>query len=275
MTQLRKALLRVEWHDRSEDIPVQYNPTEFTLDKQVQLGEVQIPGLDAPLQQFVRGNAEKLTVDLFFDTTELGMGAGATSVTTETDKIYQLIKMEPTRHAPPVLTFIWSDQFPGSSIGGAPGALGGAASRVVRAAAGAAGAAAGAALGAAGSAGAAALAAVGTAMGNQRRNGFRCVIESLKQKFTLFSPDGVPLRATLTVTLREYKTLRDQLEQLNQSSPDRTHLHVLAAGDSLPTVSHRHYETPALWREIAAGNGIEDPRRLNPGTFLRVPRLRN
>ena len=45
-----------------------------------------IPGLDSPLQQFVRGQAEKLTLDLFFDTTDTGMGAGATSVTTETDR---------------------------------------------------------------------------------------------------------------------------------------------------------------------------------------------
>ena len=33
MTQLKKALLHVEWSDRKpEDIPVQYNPTEYTLD---------------------------------------------------------------------------------------------------------------------------------------------------------------------------------------------------------------------------------------------------
>src|SRR5262245_40862120 len=123
MTQLRKALFHVEWADRKpEDIAVQYNPTEFTLDKGAQFGEIQIPGLDSPLQQYVRGNSEKLTLDLFFDTTESGMGAGATSVTSETDKIYQLIKIEPKRHAPPILTFIWNDQFPGSSIGAAPGA---------------------------------------------------------------------------------------------------------------------------------------------------------
>ena len=45
------------------------------------------------------------------------------------------------------------------------------------------------------------------ANGNQRRNAFRCIVESVKQKFTLFSPEGVPLRATLTVTLREYRQL--------------------------------------------------------------------
>jgi hypothetical protein len=33
--------------------------------------------------------------------------------------------------------------------------------------------------------------------------GFRCVIESLSTKYTMFSPAGVPLRATCTVKLKE------------------------------------------------------------------------
>ena len=58
-------------------IEVQYNPTELSWDKGAQLAEITIPGLDAPLQQFVRGQAEKLTLELFFDTTDHGMGKGA------------------------------------------------------------------------------------------------------------------------------------------------------------------------------------------------------
>jgi nucleoid-associated protein YgaU len=240
----------------------------------VTIGEVSIPGLDSPVQQFVRGNAEKLSLDLFFDTTEQGMGANAVSVTTETDKIYQLIKIEPERHAPPILTFVWSDQFPGSSIGGAPGSVAGAlATAISGAVGGVISAAVDAAVSAAGSIGGAALAAAGPTLGNQRRNGFRCVMDSIKQKFTLFSPDGVPLRATLTVSLRQYKTLNDQLEELNLSSPDRTHAHVVAQTDSLAAIAHRYYERPAQWRAIADHNSIDDPRRLNPGRLLEVPRL--
>lgn len=274
MSQLRKALFHVEWAEKEpDDIEVQYNPTEYTIDKSVQIGEVQIPGLDAPLQQFVRGQAEKLTLDLFFDTTEHGMGAGARSVTTETDKIYQLIKIEPKRHAPPILTFIWNDAFPGSSIGGAPA---GPAAAVVQAISGAvstAVSALGPVIGAAGSVVAAAIGAIGASLGGQRRNGFRCVMESIKQKFTLFSPEGVPLRATLTVTLREYKSLRDQLAQIKASSPDRTHVHVLQQSETYAAVAQRYYEAPDDWRAIAAENRVDDPRRTAPGRFLRVPPL--
>ena len=192
MSQLKKALIRVDWYGHApEDIQVQYNPTDFTLDKSAQFGEIGVPGLDSPLQQFVRGQTEKLSMELFFDTTDFGMGAGATSVPTETDKIYQLIKIEPRRHAPPLLTFIWADQFPGSSVGGAAGAAPSAATRAVGGAGESALSAAGAAIGAVGAAAASALSAIGAALGGQRRNGFRCVLESVKQKFTLFSPDGV------------------------------------------------------------------------------------
>jgi uncharacterized membrane protein len=278
MTQIKKATIYVEWQNPNREpkkIPVQYNPTEFTLDKGVTLGEVTIPGLDAPVQQYVRGNAEKLTLELFFDTTEHGMGAGAVGVNTETDKIYQLIKIEPERHAPPILTFVWNDQFPGSSIGAAPGNVAGAAGKAITGAlAGAATAAVDAAVSATGSLGAAALALAGPSLGNQRRNGFRCVLESVKQKFTLFSPDGVPLRATLSVSLREYKTLNDQLEQLKLSSPDRTHAHVLMQTDTLAHVAQLYYERPADWRPIADQNSIDDPRRLVVGQMLEVPRIR-
>ncbi len=228
MEQPQQAMLVVTWHSGEiEFIPVQFNPTEFSLDKSAQIAEIAIPGLDAPLQQFVRGQSEKLTLDLFFDTTEDGMGTGATSVTTYTDTIYQLVKIEPDRHAPPICTFIWNDKFPGTNIS--------------------------------------------SHLGNQRRNEFQCIIENVKQKFTLFSPEGVPLRATLTVTLREYKTLDEQLKQLNLNSPDRTQSHIVQQGETLASIAAQHYRKPGEWRRIADANAIEDPRRIEIGTFLTVP----
>ena len=168
-----------------------------------------MPGLDSPLQQFVRGQTETLTIDLFFDTTDYGMGAGATSVTSETDKIYQLIKIEPRRHAPPILTFVWADQFPGSSTRRSAGRAGGVGDTHGRRGARIGAERSRVVAGAAGAAASSALAAIGAALGGQRRNGMRCVLQSIKQKFTLFSPEGVPLRATLTVSFREYKTLEN------------------------------------------------------------------
>jgi LysM repeat protein len=241
MVQPAKALLVVKWHGGDETIDLKYNPTEISLDKSAQIAEIAIPGLDSPLQQFVRGQTEKLTMDLFFDTTDKGMGEKTVSVTTETDRIYKLVKIEPARHAPPVCVFVWNDQFPGSSIGSLVS------TRV--------------------------KVKDGNTTGNQNRNGFQCIVESVKQKFTLFSPKGVPLRATLTVAFREYKTLEQQLKQLNLSSPDRTHSHVTQNGETLAGIAARYYQRPQQWREIANANDIEDPRRLGPGIFLAIPSL--
>src|SRR5215510_4064210 len=120
MSQPAKAMLRVQWDQNStpEDIELQYNPTELSWDKGAQIAEITIPGLDAPLLQFVRGQAEKLTLELFFDTTDNGMDAGATSVTSLTDRFYGLVKMQSDSHAPPVCEFTWNPvTFPGLTIG--------------------------------------------------------------------------------------------------------------------------------------------------------------
>lgn len=238
MSQPEHAIIRAEWARVSEDgsvqrtvqtHPVQYNPKELSLEKGVQFGEITIPGLDAPLQQFVRGQAEKLTVELFFDTTEGGMGRDAASVTTQTDHIYKLVKVESDSHAPPIVTFIWNRHFSGDTL-------------------------------TAGS-------------GNQLRNSFTGVVERLQQRFTLFSPEGVPLRATVNMVLREYRTLEEQLNQLRLNSPERTHSHVLQAGEDLSSVAGKYYQRPEDWRHIADANTIEDPRRLVPGTVLSIPAL--
>ena len=228
MEQLQKATLIATYHGGDMEIfEVQFNPTEFSLDKGAQIAEISIPGLDSPLLQFVRGQNEKMTLDLFFDTTEGGMSTGATSVTTLTDRIYELVKIEPAGHAPPICTFVWNNRFPGADI--SPHA------------------------------------------GNQRRTSFQCIFESVKQKFTLFSPEGVPLRATLSVSLREYKTLNQQLHELNLSSPDRTHSHVVQNGDTLSRIAGRYYNKPGEWRSVAEANEIEDPRRILVGAFLNIP----
>ncbi len=274
MEQVAKALLHVEWAEvidgkpRTEDIPLQYNPTELSWDKGVQIAEISIPGLDAPLQQFVRGQAEKLSLELFFDTTdEGGMGANAVSVIKHTDRIYQLLKIEPESHAPPICTFLWHEEFPGSSLNGKRGSSTSGFENARSSAARSLNEAADAPT-------SAEEQAVDFATGNQRRNGFKCIVESVKQKFTLFNPQGVPLRATLSVTLREYKTLEEQLAQLNLMSPDRTHSHVVQSGETLSGLAARFYQNSVHWRFIADANQIQDPRRLEIGTFLTIPPTR-
>ena len=109
--------------------------------------------------------------------------------------------------------------------------------------------------------------------GNQRRTEFSCVVTSVKQDFKLFSPEGTPLRAVLTLKLEEYVPLQRQIEQLNLQSSDHTRSHVLEQGETLALVSWQYLNAARDWRHIAAANAIDDPRRVTPGQTLTIPPL--
>lgn len=209
-----------------EVMEVQFNPTEFTMTKGVEYAEVAIPGLDMPVQQFVRGQAETLNVDLFFDTTEAGMGEeeGVVPVTALTDRFYRLIRVDPQAKAPPVCLFSWGKTgFPGSNLKRGQTQL--------------------------------------------REHGFQCIVENVTQKFTLFSPLGIPLRATLTVRLREYQTLTELAEALTES------VTLVAEGQTLEQIASREFNDPSKWRQIAERNGIDDPLDLSAGLSLELPKF--
>jgi hypothetical protein len=229
MIKLGQAYFIVHWSVGTDTIPCQFNPTQIQLEKGVQLAEINIPGLTAPLQQFVRGHAETLTIELLFDTSDHGMGLNAVSVATLTDPIYALTRIEPDGHAPPVVDFYWGQDFPGNEL---PIKLKG-----------------------------------------QRRNCFTGVVSTIRQTFTLWSASGVPLRAKLALTIKEYAPLSQQLKQLNLNSPDKTHSHVTARGETLNAIAYRYYLDSSAWRSIANANVIEDPRRMMPGRQLVIPSI--
>ena len=59
--------------ERGAPIKALFNPERYTHTKGVQIAEIPVPGLDSPILQFVRGQNEKITMELFFDTTDHGM----------------------------------------------------------------------------------------------------------------------------------------------------------------------------------------------------------
>ncbi len=237
MPQLVKAeFVRLDTHGNAEfpSLQVQFNPTEFTLSKAVNTTEIPIPGLDSPILQFVRGQAETLSVELFFDSTESGTaGDNVVPVTQQTDLFYQMIKIDQERHAPPVVRLTWGpySNFPGSNMNG-------------------------------------------LYWSQNRSNGFIGIVENVRQQFLLFSPEGAPLRAKLTVTLKEYKTVEQQVNELGLQSPDRTHSYVVQRGDTLSRIAGTHYDDPTQWRAIADNNGITNPLAIQPGDVLEIPKLR-
>lgn len=212
-----------------EPLEVQFNPTEYSLSKGNQFAEVAIPGLDSPVVQFVRGDSEKMTLELFFDTTDDGTGAGATPVTGKMDAFYRLVKIDNELHAPAIVRVAWGDHFPNTAAG----------------------------------------------WRTSSSTVFDCVVQSVERKFTLFNSDGVPLRATVTLALSQYKTLEEQLQELNLQSADHTRVHVVRQGETLPQIAYEAYQNAAQWRLIASHNNILNPRRLVVGTVLELPPTAN
>ena len=93
----------------SNQIEVQFNPEKYSLTKAVQIAEIGIPGLDSPVLQFVRGQNEKITLELFYDTTEFGMVDDPVDVRLRTVEIYDLLKINSDTHAPPRCMLSWGD----------------------------------------------------------------------------------------------------------------------------------------------------------------------
>ena len=95
----------------------------------------------------------------------------------------------------------------------------------------------------------------------------------MRQQFTLFSSEGVPLRATVTLVLIEYRPLHQQIAEMRLNSPDKTHSHALSDKETLSWLAGKYYNNQRRWRSIAEENRIEDPRRLYAGKMLQIPSI--
>jgi nucleoid-associated protein YgaU len=95
-------------------------------------------------------------------------------------------------------------------------------------------------------------------------------ITSVQAKYTLFAPDGTPIRATCSVSMEEMPG--DPLGQNPTSGALSAYVvHKVIAGDSLASIAYREYGDPSMWRPLAEANNIDDPIRLPVGMTLMVP----
>ena len=85
---------------------VEYNPEEFTLNKDNSFAAQEIPGLSKPLLQYVHGNVATLEMELFFDTYDKP-GVKKDDVRTLTRQVTDLLNIESETHAPPILELSW------------------------------------------------------------------------------------------------------------------------------------------------------------------------
>jgi len=86
-----------------DQFEVQFNPEEYSLNKDNNFASQTIPGLSSPILQFVNGNLRTLEMELFFDTVDQ-----QTDVRNESNKVVNLLNIDSKSHAPPILRFVWS-----------------------------------------------------------------------------------------------------------------------------------------------------------------------
>ncbi len=105
---------------------------------------------------------------------------------------------------------------------------------------------------------------------NHSLSEFKGFLKSVSVKYTMFKPDGKPVRATANIALEE---VPDEPKPTNPTSGSLAgrRTYVLAAGDSLHSVAYAEYGDPGLWRALAVFNRIDDPLRLAPGVRLLLP----
>ncbi|HNP26208.1 MAG TPA: LysM peptidoglycan-binding domain-containing protein, partial [Nitrosomonas sp.] len=99
------------------------------------------------------------------------------------------------------------------------------------------------------------------------------VLQQLEQQFTLFTEEGVPVRAKLSCTFKEWWTNYEDLNKQAPESSDIAKMHIVKRGDTLSSIAAEEYLDPKLWRPIAIENGIDNPHLLKPGTLLLLPAL--
>lgn len=102
----------------------------------------------------------------------------------------------------------------------------------------------------------------------------KCVLKSAEITYTLFKPDGRPLRAKVRATFSENVEDTLRVAEARASSPDLTHLHVVAAGEHLSLLCHRYYGDASRYLQVAAFNRLSNWRRLEIGAQLRFPPIK-
>ena len=100
---------------------------------------------------------------------------------------------------------------------------------------------------------------------------FLCRLTSLDIEYTLFKPDGMPLRAKLFVAFEEFLSPAAIAAQAKRHSPDMTQVRTVQAGDTLPLMCFRIYGDSNYYIQVARFNGMANFRNLKAGSTLQFP----
>ncbi len=103
---------------------------------------------------------------------------------------------------------------------------------------------------------------------------FICVCTKFEVKYTLFKPDGTPLRAEIKLDLKNTIDWDTKVKKAGNQSPDLTHIRTVKAGDTLPLMTYQIYGDSIYYMEIARINKLSHVNDIKPGDQLYFPPLK-
>src|SRR5260221_14178233 len=105
---LEKATIDVLSGSHAGDqLTVLFNPFEYSIERANVYKATAVPGLSGPLIQFINGDADVLSMELFLDDHTDKRPAGGRSVKQRLDDMAQLLEIDSKLHAPPTVKFVW------------------------------------------------------------------------------------------------------------------------------------------------------------------------
>jgi len=97
------------------------------------------------------------------------------------------------------------------------------------------------------------------------------VLASANVTYTMFAPDGSPLRAKMSITIKEHTESRLLVKALTLQSPDLSKSITVQEGDTLPLLCYREYGDASYYLKVAQANNLNNYRHLKQGTELLFP----
>lgn len=100
------------------------------------------------------------------------------------------------------------------------------------------------------------------------------VLEKASVTYTMFDPNGIPIRAKMNITVAESfdAALANRGKKL--ASPDLSKAILVKEGDTLPDLCFQEYGDPSFYMKIATVNKLKNFRKLVPGTELLFPPIK-
>lgn len=102
---------------------------------------------------------------------------------------------------------------------------------------------------------------------------FQGVLSNLDLNYTLFKPNGDPLRVKASATFVQYIPQKERVARERKKSPDLTHVELVKAGDRLDLMTSKIYKDSQYVLQVAKANGLTSFREINPGKEIVFPPL--